>query len=1252
MNRIITTALAVVFLTAAGNSQSVPPPDDIRSPEMRRDALINATVVTRPGETIEGATILLRDGLVEAVGTDIRTPPGYRVHDLSELHVYPGFIDAGVSASAGDALQRARTGAGAHWSSKIVPQVLMRDAAGLDAGRRKALRQSGFTIAQVLPEDGLLRGRGSVVLVADRDRDRRTILDGMQTAAFETGGWGGGYPNSQMGAIALIRQSFAEADWHDRALAIHAADPVGIDPPEQADALESLIEVVTGDVPVAFVTVDELEAMRAARVAEEYDLDGVIIGSGTEFRRLDEVVATGLPIVVPLNFPKKPEVTDPYAADRVTLRELQTWEHAPSNAARLLDRGATVALTSRGLSSPGSFHPAVRKAIKAGLPADEALACITVRPARMLGIDSIAGTIAPGRLANLVVTDGELFDEDSKIRAVWVAGRRDEVKTETRFPLGGDFDVVVDGEVREDLKASIDREKNRLTIGPEKTQEDDEETEEGEADPDTEEDAGEEMDEDLDAGSEPDAGEDEVAEAEDPVSGTWDCTIDVPNMGELPVTMNFLLGENDRVSGEMSSQMFSAELDGRFDRNTSTLDISMNMERGPGAEIELKITGDSLEGSSVMMGGRNANVTGSRVSSGEAGEAEDDKPQGGRSRGRIRNIKVGARGLGFAGDGGMFGLEGDVVATAVVIEDRVVGSLQTLDGRFVPFELVPRMPEEIADEDEDTEGDDTEGEEAEEEEAEEEEKAEVPDLGPLPVPLGVYGRLEPAKPRTVLVREADIWTCADDGILEDTDMLVEDGRIVAIGRGLEAPEGAMVIEAAGLHLTPGLIDCHSHTGISGGVNEGAQPNTAEVRIGDVINPDDIDWYRQLAGGLTAANQLHGSANPIGGQNSVVKIRWGGTIEDMRLDSAPGGIKFALGENVKRGGGYPDTRMGVAAFMEDAFQAAIERQEEIRRFEAMSEDDRARTLPPRPDFELDAVAEILAGDRLIHCHSYRQDEILMLLRLCERYDVRIGTLQHILEGYKVADAIAAHGAGASSFSDWWAYKMEVMDAIPYSGTLMHQVGVLVSFNSDDDELATRMNDEAAKAVRWGGLDQTEALKFVTLNPAKQLGIDDRVGSIEIGKDADFVIWNESPLSSYSRCEQTWIDGCRLYHREEARAAHAEAMRERGRLLAKASGAPDPEDGEASSEAGRGGPGDRGTRPSDAGRGRRGPRPTGLLARMLDDRERFLLERVARGEDPLAIEAGECGCGSGSMIELARSLARDRARLESLQSEDSR
>ncbi|MCI0635179.1 MAG: amidohydrolase family protein, partial [Actinobacteria bacterium] len=418
-------------------------------------------------------------------------------------------------------------------------------------------------------------------------------------------------------------------------------------------------------------------------------------------------------------------------------------------------------------------------------------------------------------------------------------------------------------------------------------------------------------------------------------------------------------------------------------------------------------------------------------------------------------------------------------------------------------------------------------------------------------PLGDYGRAEIPQPESILVHSATIWTCGPDGIVENGWMLVTDGKVRQVGSGGWPRIGVdRVIDAQGKHVTPGLIDCHSHTGISGGVNEGSQAVTAEVRIGDCVQPDDINWYRQLAGGLIGANQLHGSANPIGGQNSVVKIKWGGGANDYPVEGAIPGIKFALGENVKRSQGrYPNTRMGVEAVIRDGFTRAVDYRAERERFNALSDDEKARTIPPRRDLELDTLVEILEGRRLVHCHSYRQDEILMLIRVAEDFGFTIGTLQHILEGYKVGEAIAKHGAGASSFSDWWAYKVEVMDAIPYNGAIMHDLGVVVSFNSDSSELARRLNTEAAKAVRYGNIPPEEALKFVCLNPAKQLRIDDRTGSIEVGKDADFVIWSDNPLSTYSRCEQTWIEGACYFSLEDDAAMRDATARERRRLIQK-------------------------------------------------------------------------------------------------------
>ena len=397
-------------------------------------------------------------------------------------------------------------------------------------------------------------------------------------------------------------------------------------------------------------------------------------------------------------------------------------------------------------------------------------------------------------------------------------------------------------------------------------------------------------------------------------------------------------------------------------------------------------------------------------------------------------------------------------------------------------------------------------------------------------PLGAFGVCGPAESEGVLIKNVTVWTCGPDGILENASVLFADGVIQAVGTDLSAPKGFVVIDGKGHHLTPGIIDCHSHIASDGGINESGQAITAEVRIGDFINCDDMNIYRQLAGGVTTSNILHGSANPIGGQNQVIKLRWGLLDEEMKFAEAPAGIKFALGENVKRsrdpdGTRYPRTRMGVEQIFVDEFRAAQGYEQDWKNWER-----NRQGLPPRRDLELDAIVQILNGDRWIHCHSYRQDEILALIRLLDGLNIQIGTFQHILEGYKVADEMQRHGAMGSAFSDWWAYKFEVYDAIPFAGALMHEAGVVVSFNSDDRELARHLNHEAAKAVKYGGVDPEEALKFVTLNPAKQLRIDQYVGSIQVGKHADLVLWSGNPLSTLSRCEKTWIDGRSYFDRE--------------------------------------------------------------------------------------------------------------------------
>jgi Imidazolonepropionase and related amidohydrolases len=412
-------------------------------------------------------------------------------------------------------------------------------------------------------------------------------------------------------------------------------------------------------------------------------------------------------------------------------------------------------------------------------------------------------------------------------------------------------------------------------------------------------------------------------------------------------------------------------------------------------------------------------------------------------------------------------------------------------------------------------------------------------------------------PPSLLIRNAVIWTCGPEGILTNANMLVSGGRIQQVGFFKAEPgPDTMVIDAAGLHLTPGIVDCHSHAAILGDGNETGWPSTSMVRISDVLNSESESLYRQLAGGVTTINLLHGSANPIGGQNCVIKLRDGAAPEDLIFEQAPAGIKFALGENVKQSNWgekfttrFPQTRMGVRAFVQNRFVAARRYLQEWDAYRASRNSGLADAIEPRRDLELEAIGEILRGQRWIHCHAYRQDEMLMLTRLMQEFGVQIGTFQHALDAYKIADELAAAGIGVSAFSDWWGFKYELFDAIPFNGSLNRERGVLVSFHSDFSELARRLYVEAGKAMKYGGTSPDEALKFVTLNPAIQLRIDSHVGSLEPGKDADFVLWSKSPLDTGTVCLQTWIDGKKYFDREHDRQRTERLKQEHADLIAK-------------------------------------------------------------------------------------------------------
>src|SRR5262245_47049421 len=425
---------------------------------------------------------------------------------------------------------------------------------------------------------------------------------------------------------------------------------------------------------------------------------------------------------------------------------------------------------------------------------------------------------------------------------------------------------------------------------------------------------------------------------------------------------------------------------------------------------------------------------------------------------------------------------------------------------------------------------------------------------------GALGAQQPAaqKPAAAtLIKNATVLTVTK-GKLENTDVLLQNGKIAQIGKNLAAPAGANVIDATGKYLMPGIIDPHSHM-MADAINEGSLSVTSMARIQDVLNPTAINIYRALAGGVTTINILHGSANTIGGQNAVVKLKWGRPASEMLFPGAMPGIKFALGENVTRKNSnqvqqagvqrrYPTTRMGQEEVLRDAFVRAQDYKKKWDEYRAAVAKGDKTAIAPRKDLEFDPLVEVLEGKRFVHAHSYRADEMLMLLNLAKEFGFTVKTLQHGLEGYKIASEIAQAGTGLSSFADEWSYKIEAYDAIPYNVPILLRHNVVATINSDSDERARRLNIDAAKLIRYGGLTEDEALKTITYNGAVQLGIEKRVGSIEVGKDADVVIWNGDPLSVYSMAETTFIDGEIFFDIKRDLAKRDEMAKERAALEA--------------------------------------------------------------------------------------------------------
>lgn len=953
-------------------------------------ALINAKIVQAPGRVIEKGTVVLRDGAIAAVGADVNPPADARIWDYEGLVIYPGLIEAyshlGLpkekkeSRQPSEDDQKKQKEGPNYWNPHVRPEKSVLDSFQPSMEDLKKMRALGFTTALIVPQEGIFAGTSALVNLVDEDLNEQLLQENVaQHLAFELNR-DRTYPNSLMGAIALIRQTILDAQWYGKAQAAYQLKPAGQTRPETNEALQTLNTALQARQSFVFKVDTDLDFLRAQKIADEFGLNLIVRGSGYEYRIIERVKAAGVPIILPIAFPEAPDVEKPAEALSVTLEDLQHWDAAPENPKVLQQAGLPFAFTSDGLKKPTDFPKKIRETIDRGLSSGTALAAWTINPAKILGFEKLLGTIDVGKLGNLVVTDGELFAEKTHIIDVWVAGKEFEISKKP------------------------------------------------EVDP----------------------------------RGRWQMTL---------------------KTFEGSQQSLNLELKGEL----------------------TKLAGSILQDSTKI---------------------------------KLQKADLDLKRLTLVFPGDTLGITGMLRMSGLVDGKQLTGQGQLPNGEW--FEWEASWQEKIAPE--------------KKKSTKKGWTAEASSLEPGKPP-GAYGfKTVPDQPKHILVHDATIWTSAAQGRIEDADLLITEGKIADVGPNLSAPSDAMVIEAKGKHVTPGLIDAHSHSGISRGVNESTQAVTAEVRVGDVINSHDIAFYRELAGGLTVINQLHGSANPIGGQNSVIKLRWGATPEELKISDAPAGIKFALGENVKQSNWgdrfttrYPQTRMGVEQVIRDRFKAALDYEKEWQQYNNLK--DKKGVIPPRRDLELEALLEVLHGERLVHSHSYRQDEILMLVRIAEDFGFTIGTFQHVLEGYKVADVLAEHGAGASTFSDWWAYKFEVYDAIPYNGALMHDVGVVVSFNSDSNELARRLYLEAAKAVKYGGLSEEEALKFVTINPAKQLHIDHRVGSLEPGKDGDFVIWSGNPLSTYTICEQTWIDGKKYFDREQDLQMRKQVETLRSKLIQK-------------------------------------------------------------------------------------------------------
>jgi imidazolonepropionase-like amidohydrolase len=875
-----------------------------------------------PTGMLARASVVVRDGFIEAAGADVKIPADATVLDGKGLTVYPGLIDAMSNWGFDTALRRSAVGepAAEDLASNpliatkadnrkgITPEFQVRNALKADADLADNWRKAGVTAHLIAPDGGILVGQSALVsLSGAAPRDSVLAASVAQHLSFGQVG-GADYPRALMGVVAHARQTLLDAEWHARRVkAFEAAGRAGKRPAADP-SLAALAAALAGKQAVVFEADTRDQIDRALDFAAEFKLRPVVYGGREAYKAVDRLAREKVSVIVRLDFTDEnsplttaAERTMPPRAreERRKQRQLEA-----GSAGVLLRRGVAVAFATQGLT-PDKFRGKLIRAVSAGKlsPAD-ALAAMTTAPARLFGVEGQLGGIAKGKAAHLTITDGDLFDADTRVRHSIVDGVRFDHDSGPRAP------------------------------------------------------------------------------AARPAAAGGAATGD-----------------------ETAPRRGGRRPGGRRTRPPE--------------------------------GVRSALAVGEVAAADEKEEKKEEKARA----------------------------ESDPTKDATACETDADRTPAVRTGGSVLLKGATVLP--------------------------------------------VTGEAQP-----------------------DTDILVTEGKIAAVGKGLKAPAGVKVIELAGLFVTPGIIDTHCHFAISGGVNEASLSVVPEVRVADVVNGDDVQIYRALAGGVTTARLLHGSANVVGGQDAVIKLKYGKPAAELILKGNPRGVKFALGENVKRTEGrFPNTRLGVEAVLVRGFTEAQEYRKRIEAYKKAKAEGKP-AVEPRRDLRLEALADVLSGELKVHCHCYRADEILMLLRVADRFGFKVKSLQHVLEGYKVAAEIARHGASCSPFSDWWAYKWEAADAIPHCASLLHEAGVSVCLKSDSNELMRHMYQEAAKTLKYGGMSERDALATITLNGAKQLGIEKRTGSIEVGKDADLAVFNGHPLNAYSRVEMTLVEGEVYFQRSRA------------------------------------------------------------------------------------------------------------------------